>query len=680
MKIGLCGRKALCNALVCLAWVLVAYAIHVPGARAQGTIAPQAGYWWNPTEPGRGFVIEIQGQTMFMASFLYASSGEATWLASIGQMTSPSEYSGSLITYYNGQTLTGPYQVPTISQSMGAVSISFSADNAGTLTWPGGTLAIQRFDFGPGGAAGSQPSGTPQTGWWYDPTAGGRGFAIEVQGGTLYLAGYMYDATGFPTWYVCTGPMSSPTFFFNAWQTWSGGQTIAGPYKSPTLVNDNIGGALLQFSDPSHATIQLPSGEQVSLSRFQFAVNSGQPPLSPWPGVAEWQTFQGNAGHTGYVPVTLDTAAFNVRWNWRAPATGYARQLTTVTTANGQLYLGAGANPGNTEIAQALYALKEYDGSQVWSHDFSTLQWPSVNPPATSGNSVFVAAGQQNSANLWAFNGADGSVLWQSPIPAQWDTYYAPIVSNGIVYQDTAGAIQGFDVNTGKSLFRTWMGYANNWSPAADANNVYGVMEAYSDEYGVSINDSLYVMDASTGALKQSIEDTTNYPNSVVFGLYSAPVIGAPGSVFGLVVGSFAKQNALIDFNVTNSSLVSPIKWQLAGMYRGNPAYNAGTIYAVNQTPVQFEARAEADGSLLWSWIPHGASENSFVGDVLLTQNMAFVSTNLAVYAIDLTTHNSVWTYPTPGRLALSPNGILYIVTTDGTGVSDSNLVAINVK
>ena len=29
--------------------------------------APAAGFWWNPAEPGRGFVIETQGTSMFMA-------------------------------------------------------------------------------------------------------------------------------------------------------------------------------------------------------------------------------------------------------------------------------------------------------------------------------------------------------------------------------------------------------------------------------------------------------------------------------------------------------------------------------------------------------------------------------------------------------------------------------------
>jgi hypothetical protein len=58
---------------------------------------------------------------------------------------------------------------------------------------------------------------------------------------------------------------------------------------------------------------------------------------------------------------------------------------------------------------------------------------------------------------------------------------------------------------------------------------------------------------------------------------------------------------------------------------------------------------------------------------VLLTETMAFVSTNTNVYGIDLATHQTVWSYPGAALLALSQNGIVYI---QGAGP----LTAINVK
>ena len=75
----------------------------------------------------------------------------------------------------------------------------------------------------------------------------------------------------------------------------------------------------------------------------------------------------------------------------------------------------------------------------------------------------------------------------------------------------------------------------------------------------------------------------------------------------------------------------------------------------------RLEARAEADGSLLWSWGPPQAGDTAFVSETLLTNTMIFVSTNLATYGIDTATHQTVWSYPLVGKLALSRSRILYI-------------------
>jgi len=51
----------------------------------------------------------------------------------------------------------------------------------------------------------------------------------------------------------------------------------------------------------------------------------------------------------------------------------------------------------------------------------------------------------------------------------------------------------------------------------------------------------------------------------------------------------------------------------------------------------------------------------TFMSDVLVTDNLVFVSTNAGTYAIDRTTHQSVWSYPQFGSVAISANGVLYI-------------------
>jgi outer membrane protein assembly factor BamB len=96
-------------------------------------------------------------------------------------------------------------------------------------------------------------------------------------------------------------------------------------------------------------------------------------------------------------------------------------------------------------------------------------------------------------------------------------------------------------------------------------------------------------------------------------------------------------------------------------------------VYAVNNLPLRLEARAEADGTLLWSWALPSGSDTQFVSEVLLTKNLAFVSTDRATYAVDLATHEPVFSYPASGKLALSANAILYIHNS-------TDLIALNLK
>ena len=67
------------------------------------------------------------------------------------------------------------------------------------------------------------------------------------------------------------------------------------------------------------------------------------------------------------------------------------------------------------------------------------------------------------------------------------------------------------------------------------------------------------------------------------------------------------------------------------------------------------------------------AGDIAFISEVLLTKNLVFVSTNLATYAVALSTHMPVWSVPLVGKLSLSKSGVLYIQAAD-------EISAFNVK
>jgi len=249
----------------------------IPDPNATGTATgscivgnPATGIWWNPAEGGRGFVIEKRGNTLFLGVYLYDDSGRSTWHAASGAMNG-NTFSAALSTYANGQTLTGPYVAPVVTGSAGDVSIIFTDSSHGTLTWPGGTIPIERFDVVTGGAAMTPPAGTPETGIWWNPAESGRGFALEIQGGTMFLGGYMFDASGNPIWYL-SGPtlMTDAMTYVGVWEQLGNGQTMTGTYTPATVVNANVGTVRIDFSDTENATLTLPDGGTINITRFRF--------------------------------------------------------------------------------------------------------------------------------------------------------------------------------------------------------------------------------------------------------------------------------------------------------------------------------------------------------------------------------------------------------------------------
>lgn len=246
--------------------------VDATGALNVAAVTPATGWWWDPNDPGMGFTIEKNAMSgrLFMAAYLYDTSGRAAWYAAGAAPMSGSTFTAPLMEYSGGQTLTGAYQAPT-ANTLGNLSVTFSDASHGTLTWPGGTIPIQRFDIVAGGSSSVQPSGTPQAGWWWDPAQGGRGFSIEIQNGTLFMAGYMYDASGNPIWYASgPTPMINSNYYQGTWQQYGNGITLTGAYKSPTVTNSDVGVITLIFTSTTTATLILPDGSAIPLIRYSF--------------------------------------------------------------------------------------------------------------------------------------------------------------------------------------------------------------------------------------------------------------------------------------------------------------------------------------------------------------------------------------------------------------------------
>jgi hypothetical protein len=393
-------------------------------------------------------------------------------------------------------------------------------------------------------------------------------------------------------------------------------------------------------------------------------------PSTPSP---DWVTFQGDAGHSGFVNAQFDPALFTQIWSWSRPA-GDPEPIggiNSVATTAGKvivtkdIYFGQGA----------VYALNEGDGTLNWTYAFGSMA--SEGPPAVANGVVFVPTNDPGSnCVMWAIDATLGTYQFKMPSTCQWSSFFAPTALGGSVLQTSqAGSVYSYSIFSGGLQWTVPAGAYDQTTPAADAQYAY--------QYGFSTGSpALNVFDRMTGATVASIADPFA-PASSGYSTFSAPMLGATGDAIVYSGGGFSGRAAssseqygsrpLVSYNVTGKT----IAWRSANAYLTHPAIANGVIYAARNAPATLDALSEADGHILWSWTPP-AGNTSFHRNTVVTDNLVFVSTDANVYAIDLSSHQAVWHYAKPGMLAISGSSILYIAT--GATLSDGNLVAIKLK
>jgi hypothetical protein len=245
-------------------------AVTVPGALTCAPQAPQTGWWWNPLEGGRGFSIEAQGNSLFFAAFHYDANGRATWNVSPGPTSlGGSFFSSDLYNVTGGQPLGGAYQAPNAAK-VGPITLAFSDASHGTMTWPGGSVPIERQNLIPAGLTAPPQANVPETGWWWNPQESGRGFFIEWQNGYADIAGYMYDDNGNPVWYISVYETPNARVFSGNWWTFANGQSMGGTYRAATRTSDNFAPLSINFTGPDTAVMTLPNGRSTNLVRQRF--------------------------------------------------------------------------------------------------------------------------------------------------------------------------------------------------------------------------------------------------------------------------------------------------------------------------------------------------------------------------------------------------------------------------
>ncbi len=368
-------------------------------------------------------------------------------------------------------------------------------------------------------------------------------------------------------------------------------------------------------------------GGESGTASVSVSVVSGAP-SSPFAG--DWPMFQANPAHTGYVPGALNPGQFALRWQIDA-ANGLG--LNPVAVGDGKVFVSAPAYFGNT----GLYAYDAGSGAPLWNKSYSDLF--SVNPPAYGHGRVYLQTGKGTSSSqplLRAYDATTGQVAFESVFGAQWENYQAPTILDDVVYVNGGayGGMYAFGAsNGGQRWFNSSLAQEDGWTPAVDGSYAY----AY-------LNGVLSVVNRTSGTTAFTINGPSSYGVSV-------PVLGGANDV--IVIAS----SRLIRFDTASRT----VAWDKSGSFSGQPSVANGVIYAINGGALN--ARAQADGALLWSWTAPG---DTLAGPILVTDTHVLVSGNTKTFAVNLATRAGDWDYPATGALALADHSIF--IASPSTG------------
>lgn len=246
-------------------------ALHGKSIQATPSSTPTAapGWYWNPAEGGTGFMFEAQGDRAFVGFFMYeAFTGKPIWYAAFGDMgvgdQGEAVFDGDLRLYRRDRDVT--------STSVGAVRIAFTGHRA-QVSLPGGrVMAAQRFDIAGQGHDFDQPEPAsrdqPEAGWYWNPLEGGKGYAIEVQNGRMFLGSFHYHLDGSPTWDIVDTPLAAGTAEAPL-SRYADGQSLQSTHRYPSV--DTIGQASLRFMGPCIGSLRrdFGAGPRVPIQRFR---------------------------------------------------------------------------------------------------------------------------------------------------------------------------------------------------------------------------------------------------------------------------------------------------------------------------------------------------------------------------------------------------------------------------
>ena len=389
-----------------------------------------------------------------------------------------------------------------------------------------------------------------------------------------------------------------------------------------------VGPITLSAPNTYHATFKtvanLPGGATTGTIIFRMCRDT--PCAHPWPSteqiftytinvtLKDWVTHQRDAGHSGYVHASY-AGTIKKRWLWQPAGINV---ISGVATKGSSIFFLQRDGAGN----RALVSLSML-GAPRW---VSPINGPfDLKPPAIWEDKVIVAVSNAPSTTnpILVVDQETGAVVPSSmTFGSQASTAYPPTPYGDSLYVSagySANIVTAYDPATG----------AHRWDSNGLGTTVYGAeTPAVDSQYVYSYaSEYLDVFDRLTGTRVNSIRDP--YYVDIGNAYAGAPMLGTGGNVVAFSGASSCQAcgRTLVKFKPDGNA----IRLGTTG-YFNTPAIANGIAYAGNGLGLY--ALSEANGSVLWSWGSPPDDQTPLIGNIISTDTLIFVSTEVRLYAI----------------------------------------------
>lgn len=104
---------------------------------------PEAGLWWDPTQMGTGYTINVKHGVAVVTTYAYTADGTATWYIASGPLANNGQsFTATLNKYVGGPCIPcNDIRFPAPDGNAGTISILFTSPQSATVFLPGGRVA-----------------------------------------------------------------------------------------------------------------------------------------------------------------------------------------------------------------------------------------------------------------------------------------------------------------------------------------------------------------------------------------------------------------------------------------------------------------------------------------------------------------------------------------------------------